>query len=77
MGLLDEIRKAQPAPCRLSMIATALDESDRAELWQALAEPTVSAAVIARVLRARGHSISDDVVLRHRKNECSICGDGS
>lgn len=77
MGLLEEIRKAQPAPCRLSTIATNLDAADQAELWQAIADPALSAAVIARVLRARGHSISDDVVLRHRRSECATCGDGS
>jgi hypothetical protein len=76
LGLLDDIRAATPTACKLHSIAAALDSEDRNDLRAAVDDDTIPAAVIGRVLRARNHAISDDVILRHRRRECAVCVDG-
>ena len=77
MGLLDEVREVQRQAkiIRCPIVTLNLSEDDRAELEHAIADETIQASTLAKVLRARGHSISDDALRRHRGGRCA-CANG-
>jgi NTP pyrophosphatase (non-canonical NTP hydrolase) len=78
MGLLDEVREAQRQNkiVRCKVVTLNLSKDDRAELEQALADETVQMSTLAKVLRSRGHVISDDALRRHKGRRCA-CANGS
>ena len=77
MGLLDEIKSARPkvgGRCSIPMFLDSLSDKDRADVEAALADPTIAATAIAKVLQARGHNMSASTLQRHRRGAC-LCGD--
>lgn len=76
MGLLQEVTElaanARKGPlCGMALIH--LDDSDRAELEDVMADGRISSKVISEVLKKRGCDIQPQTVSRHRKRECR-CG---
>lgn len=78
MGLLDEVREAQRQArivrCKIQTLD--LSDEDREELDAALSDDTVQASMLGKVLRARGHSVSDDALRRHRGRRCACANGG-
>ena len=74
---LDTFRAAnqqRPAiPCTLAAFLLTLSAADRATVRAAIADPSIQATAIARVLRDRGWTSTDQVVLKHRKGVCVTC----
>lgn len=61
----------QIRPCAIRDLVARLDKPDQVILTQAIANPEWSSKGLARELSARGLSISDHSIIRHRKGECS------
>jgi hypothetical protein len=78
MGLLDEVRETQRQAkiirCPMVPILSAFPAEERAELDEALADPSIEGSTLGKVLKARGYKISDEAVRRHRRGECA-CGE--
>lgn len=77
MGLLGEVQEEQArhrvgGTCGIKRVLDSLDPADRDDLIAALALDPAEAmhSTIARVLKARGHEVSDHTVRRHRNGEC-------
>lgn len=76
MGLMDEIAQAKKqAPrsgprCSLERVYAEMQKPDAEELHDALANPTISASVISRVLKDRGFNVSINVIAHHRRGGC-------
>lgn len=74
MGLLDEIKGAAAhggARCVLhTTVREALSDDDFADLEAVIADPSYTAAQIARALRARDVEASDGLIQRHRREGC-------
>ena len=66
--LLNEIRNAPRlgTPKKIDLILGQLDEQDRADLIEALADHKISGTTIARVLRKKGFDCSRKTVQRYR-----------
>jgi hypothetical protein len=78
MGALGDAIKADGAVdrrmrCRMAQVLEALDDDDAADLRVAFDDADVTHASIARVLTAAGHSVTQNLVTRHRNGLCS-CG---
>jgi hypothetical protein len=74
MSLLDEIQAARlgrGTVCSVTSLRETLDPTDRAHFDEALADPTVSAAAIARAVNNRGHKIGQYAIGRHRRRDCT------
>lgn len=61
----------QRRSCAIQELISKLEKKDQDILVQAIANPEWTAKGLARELSARGLSISDHPILRHRKKECS------
>lgn len=73
MGLLDELRQEQSPPkhlCGVAKVLTHMDKKQSADLLAALADPTIMATNISRVLARHGFDVKPDALRRHRKGEC-------
>jgi hypothetical protein len=73
MSLADEAlrgRTRKGPGCDTGLLLDRLTEPDRSELLEALADPTVQATALARVLRARGYDIGSWSLQRHRREAC-------
>jgi hypothetical protein len=57
--------------CAVRTLIDKLEKKDQEILIAALANPEWQSKALARELSARGLSISDHPILRHRKKECS------
>ena len=74
MSLLEDIREESAAkgpPCGLQPLMDSLSTADRTDLETALADQSIYGSTIAKVLRARGYSLADATLRRHRKGDCS------
>ena len=75
--LLDEIKAIptglQGPPCGIATVLAQLDSDDAVDLNIALADPSIEAKAIWRVLIARGFDISHQTLGRHRRGDCR-CG---
>lgn len=76
-SLLDAIKAAAQArhgaTCTTGMLLERLAVQDRNDLDAAIADRTIPATVIAKVLTAAGHRVSVDALQRHRRGACA-CG---
>jgi hypothetical protein len=74
MSLLAEIKAQAPSRkgslCTISVILSRLDPADRADLTDALVDPHIPNAAIARVLKNRDHPIAAQSIGRHRRGDC-------
>jgi hypothetical protein len=61
----------QIRPCAVRDLIAKLDKKDQEILTEAIANPEWTAKGLARELSARGLTISDHPILRHRKKECA------
>lgn len=62
----------KPGPaCRFRICREATDIDERKALDQAMKDPGITSAAVARVLTSWGYSIRADSVTRHRRKECS------
>lgn len=76
MKLKDAIHAQTTLPgpkCGLEILFATLSKPDIADLSECLADPSLKHTQISRGLRAEGHTVSADIIARHRKGECS-CG---
>lgn len=76
MGLLDEIKQAQPqvgGRCSVPTLLDSLPKDDRVDVEAALADISIPATVIAKVLANHGHRIGSTSLQRHRRGAC-LCG---
>ena len=76
-SLFDKIKTASESipggTCTAGKLLEALTPADRADLEAALADRSIPATIIAKVLTETGHKIGDDAVQRHRRGACA-CG---
>lgn len=56
--------------CTVCALLEKLSKEDTAALQKAFADPRVSNAGIAAILKEEGHKIGESTVRRHRKGEC-------
>ena len=61
------------AVCSVAKILGVLDAKDRAVLTDAMRNPNVTHAAVAKVLCANGHDVRQSTVSRHRGGGCA-CG---
>lgn len=61
----------QRRTCAVQELISKLDKKDQDILVDAIANPEWTAKGLARQLTARGLTISDHPILKHRKKECS------
>jgi len=74
MGLLDEMRQEMPPPkhvCGVTKAIEQMDKKDAADLEAAVADQTIMATSISRVLARRGITVKPDAIRRHRKKDCA------
>lgn len=76
MGLLDDIQAANTGPrggthCTIKRILDVMSKEDAKVLTQALADPLIKGTAIRKALIANGYQLSDGVVTRHRRQECT------
>jgi hypothetical protein len=64
----------QVRTCAVKKLIDKLEKKDQEILIAALANPEWQSKSLARELSARGLSISDHPISRHRKKECSCAG---
>lgn len=57
--------------CGMAVLQSALSESERAELQEALDASTISARALADAMKARGWVINYQTITRHRARSCS------
>lgn len=73
MGLLDEMRSetTRTGMCTVGALLATLPDDDAGDLTAALKDTAIPHTVIARVLKAHGHSMHEKRVAAHRKGECA------
>lgn len=74
MGLLEEFKNEGQRPrmeCRVKVVLQVMTDDDQQALREALADPTVTAAAIARVLARRDIICKEASITRHRRKECT------
>lgn len=72
MSLIDEIRAAQRNnTCRVEQILAGMEDCEAEELRQALTDPVLYHTTISAVLTRRGWQISEHVISKHRRGECT------
>lgn len=73
MSLLAEVA-ALGAPtvvrCPIALLEPVLEHDEVVDLHTLLADAGVPGARLGKVLRARGHEISDNAIVRHRRGVC-------
>lgn len=71
--LMKELQTAQTLPSGrqgiLQRVIESLPDADRVDLIEALQNESIPAAVIARVMQARGVQLRADVITRYRRGE--------
>lgn len=76
MGLLDDF-KNEPSRtgtlCRVQIVCGQLSETEATELLEAVADKTITAAAIERVLNRKNLRLQASTITRHRRGECT-CG---
>ena len=73
-SLLEEAQALTKRPgtvCSVALLARRLDETERAELDEAIASD-ISATAISKALKARGIDLSYATINRHRASRC-VC----
>lgn len=73
-SLLEEAQAHAKRPgsvCGIALLARRLDESETAELHEALASE-ISASALAKALEARGFYVNYQTISRHRAGRC-VC----
>ena len=60
--------------CTLAGFLHLLSPEDAATVRRAIADPSIQATAIARVLRQRGYEHDHQVIDRHRRRGCRVCG---
>lgn len=73
MRLLDEIAEEsveKATRCPVGLMLRDMDDAGREELQEALDSPH-PAVLIGKVLRKRGHELSDRSIQNHRRTSCS------
>ena len=79
MSFIDEARTESTstprAQCTAGAFLEGLSDTERAEVVEAMEDPTITAAAIARVIGRRYESarVTAGVLRRHRRGECR-CG---
>lgn len=68
-----EARKPKGPPCSVATLLERLDDEERSQLVEALADRGITASIISSVLAAHGHAIGHQTVTRHRGGRCA-CG---
>lgn len=64
-------RKTLKGPiCTVCTLVASLSPDDAKALQEAFADQGFTSAAIARALKAEGHDVSPNTVIRHRKGEC-------
>lgn len=78
MGLLDEVHEVQRQAkiIRCPVVTLNISDEDREDLERAFADDTVQMSTLAKVLRDRGLTISDDALRRHRGRRCACANGG-
>lgn len=74
MGLFDDIKaeaKPRKKPCSFGRWVSTLEGADRDDVLRALADPAVATLHITRATNRYGFGGSNDVVHRHRYQECN------
>lgn len=74
MGLLDDFKNEGVLPrvrCQVAVTLEQLPKPDAADLAAAVADLTVTAAAIERVLQRRGVKLSQATITRHRRKGCN------
>lgn len=69
MGLRDELNalpEGKASPWKVDLILAQLSEEDASELREILADPAVTSAGIAKVLKARNLPVSERAIQRYR-----------
>lgn len=66
MGLKDDVAATQRKSTALERVFEDLSPEDATELRELLEDDLYEGAAIARVLRARGYSVSDRMIQRYR-----------
>lgn len=74
MGLKDAlaanaVRKKGPI-CKVCLTLKAMSDEDRADLQAAMDDPVFAATGISRALKSEGYEVSDQMIQRHRRNDC-------
>lgn len=71
-GLLTEIQTASASKkkCKVGRLVESLPEDDRSDLLAAFADLAFPTVAILRVLRGRGHDLSEGGLGDHRKGRC-------
>jgi hypothetical protein len=70
--MLEDLKlKPRNSSCAVRTIINKLEKKDQEILQAALANPDWGSSTLARELKARGLSISEHPIYRHRKGECS------
>lgn len=76
-GLLEQIKAAAQArhgvTCTAGLLLQAMTAQDRSDLEAAIADKSIPATVIVKVLINAGHRVSVDALQRHRRGACA-CG---
>lgn len=76
---LDAFRAANGQPgaheCTLDTFLKSLPEQEQQVVIQAIKDPSIQSAAIARVLQTRGWKRTRQVIERHRTGACRFCGD--
>ena len=73
--LAEALAEASGPQCGVALVLDALDGDDRDTLavWLARPKGEVPGTRIGKVLRGRGHKVSDESIARHRRGACR-CG---
>lgn len=74
MSLLEDVEAAMVPhgpKCGVARFLAGLDEPFRTEAAAAIDNTSVEATALSRVLKTRGHRLSDYIINRHRSGKCS------
>jgi hypothetical protein len=70
--MLEDLKPSkQQKPCAIRTLLSKLEKKDQEILIAALANPDWASVALSRELKARGLSVSEHPIYRHRKGECS------
>lgn len=61
------------AVCTVSIVLSSMEPGYRAEVEEALADPTIQGTAISRVLAQDSFKVSGLTISRHRRGDC-VCG---
>lgn len=69
-SLAREASTSKGPRCSICQLVDNLEPSDQDTLLAAFADARFTGAAITRALRSEGHSVSAQMITRHRKGEC-------